>query len=397
MTKPRYQLRGQTSHVSRRCRGRRYLLKPTETMAQIMEYEVAHAAHKNGVEIAGVMTMANHFHIQLLDRRANRSAFMQKLVRALTFRLQPMHGLENSGGLWKDGQFPDIHKWGVSTELGTLLYIWLNPVAAGLVEKVRDWPGFKVLPEDWGKEKVVEKPEKYYGRSGPDQVTYTPLPPGCCRDMPLDDLVEMLNRIIGELEEHFAGVRRRKGASVMGKDAVMKLNPLDSPKTPSKRSYASARTGFSADSMACVEKMEKRYDTFLDSYETQRQKWLLGKTATFPSGTLKMRTQAPVTCRECPSDHPGIYVSDQAKAAANGNGEQALEGETQAGRTAQDSESEAAPTVLKATLGFSGEDWSVQFTVVDQWPDEKEDSEEYWRRRIDVGRKKDPPVRAASG
>ena len=409
MTKSRCHKPGQTSHVTRRCRGRKYYLKPTPFIRQAMEYQVARAAQKTRVEVAGVMTMSNHFHIQLLDPRANRSDFMQYLVRALTFRLQSLYDLVGQGSMWQAGQYMDVHKWGLNTELGTLLYIWLNPVAAGLVERVRDWPGFMILPEDWGKTRTVKKPAVHYGRRGPDEITYTPRRPGCCRHLDDEELVGLMNRLIGQLEEHYAAIRRREGKEVIGVEGVMALDPHDSPDTPTKRAAPSPRTGFSADTMEQVKIMEDQHRSFLDNYERQRQKWVSGQDVAFPAGTLKMRRQTPVICRDVRPDEPGIYqpissgcrVKERQDPSSDDGGappdacdrEQSGDSKTLA----------ALPKALRGALHFDGDAWEVIFSVVDVSSGSESSktppggSGALRDRRLEIERETSPQVSASGG
>ena len=44
-----------------------------------------------------------------------------------------------------------------------------------------------------------------------------------------------------------------------------------------------------------------------DSYQRQRVKWMAGKRATFPCGTVQLRRRAPIRCKPPDDDEPGIF------------------------------------------------------------------------------------------
>ncbi len=104
------------------------------------------------------MAMSNHVHLAVGDTTADRSEFMQDVW----FRA---HRLLLGAGVYGDTVLLDD-----DCIDNKLLYIWLNPVRAGLVERAEDWPGFKILPRHWGETIRIETLGKFYGRKNPGKT-----------------------------------------------------------------------------------------------------------------------------------------------------------------------------------------------------------------------------------
>ncbi len=308
MKQRRWHIEGQRAHITRRCRGGRYLLRPDDYINHAVAYDVGYSAMKHHQEISALTMMSNHYHLVTLDRKAKRSAFVGRLNRRIGERLRRHRGI--TGGCWEERAYGDTILIDDKAEMEHLLYVWLNPVKDGLVEKVEDWPGYQILPRHWGKEITVTKPKKHFGRSGPDTVTWTPKPPPSLRHLPLEKAIALAEAKIAERERQIAAARREKDKkSVLGRALILGMDPLDRPDEPTLNRRACPV--IACDDEALKKKVEEAYRIFLDTYETQRQRWLIGKSVTFPCGTLKLRYQAPVQCHGPTDDHPGLYDPKQ--------------------------------------------------------------------------------------
>ncbi len=304
MTEPKLRIPGQVAHISRRCVGRKFLLRPDDYINEAIAYDFALSVTRYGQEVSAATFMSNHYHAFILDTTAKRSDCVRRFNRCMTIRLQSHRGVD--GPCWDHRPFGDTVIMGEQTEMEILLYIWLNPVKDGLVERVEDWPGYKILPKHWGKPITVKKPEKYFGRAGPDELTWVPQPPPSLRHLPLEEAIALAEERIADKEAEFAEKRKREqNGDVMGAEKVQALNPLEAPQQPCQKPGPCPR--FACDNEALKKSAQKIYEAFLDQYETQRQRWLLGKEVVFPFGTLKLRYEAPISCQKVPDDLPGIY------------------------------------------------------------------------------------------
>ena len=67
MSLPRRVLPNTTYLVTRRCLGRRFLLRPDDALNNLFIYCLGLAANKHGIEVHAVGAMSNHYHLVLTD------------------------------------------------------------------------------------------------------------------------------------------------------------------------------------------------------------------------------------------------------------------------------------------------------------------------------------------
>ena len=67
MSLPRQVLANQTYLLTRRCMGRRFLLRPDKRLNNLFVYCLALAAQKYGIQIHAFCVMSNHYHLVLTD------------------------------------------------------------------------------------------------------------------------------------------------------------------------------------------------------------------------------------------------------------------------------------------------------------------------------------------
>ena len=70
-------LQGTTYLVTRRCLGRRFLLRPDRALNELIGYCLARAAKAHGIELHAVTVMSNHYHLVLTDPRGVLPDFMR--------------------------------------------------------------------------------------------------------------------------------------------------------------------------------------------------------------------------------------------------------------------------------------------------------------------------------
>ncbi|MGE0712931.1 MAG: transposase [Planctomycetota bacterium] len=180
MTLPRRFLPGQVKAVTRRTVDGKYLLTPTGPSLQIQKYALGLAlARYPSVRVSAFCAMSNHTHCMLQDARTGDSQALDdpedpehsqvsdvfRDFHCLTARaLNHLWG--RGGALWSQGSFHDHDVFGQPKIVEELLYLWLNPVRAGLVERPEDYPGLLFLPEDIGKVVRVRRPRTGFFRGG---------------------------------------------------------------------------------------------------------------------------------------------------------------------------------------------------------------------------------------
>lgn len=162
MTLPRQIVPGRTYLVTRRCRDRRFLLRPDPTVNGIFRYCIARAAEKCGVSIHAVVVLSNHFHIVLTDEKGNLPLFYHWLDR---FSASAINAWRNRKGNVFEASEKVSVVWLASEEavIDKLSYLFANPVCAGLVDDYRGWPGFCTRIEHLaGHSATSQRPEVYF-------------------------------------------------------------------------------------------------------------------------------------------------------------------------------------------------------------------------------------------
>lgn len=302
MTKLRRHIPGQIVHLNRRCFQRFFLIRPDKWINHVIAYELARYSSEHGQVVHAFMAMSNHIHQISTDTTGERSAFMRDAMREISKARN--HDLRREDSLWDNRPFGDTVLLGRETIEQQLLYVWLNPVAAGLVDRVEHWPGFMILPRHWGKTIRIKKPGKYYGRGSDDVVEFTPMPPPGYENMSLEEVREHFEELLRKAEERMRKKRRRK--RILGVYGVLKTCPFSCPRTPSKR--GTLRPRFASKNRELLSRAIALYHQFQETYQRQRLKWLSGKRVTFPCGTVQLRHCAPIRCEPPDPDEPGLVT-----------------------------------------------------------------------------------------
>jgi len=86
VTLPRQALPNTTYLVTRRCLGRRFLLRPDPVLNQVFAYCIARAAEKHGVEVHALGVMSNHHHLVMTDVRGVLPDFLMSSLSPLGSR-----------------------------------------------------------------------------------------------------------------------------------------------------------------------------------------------------------------------------------------------------------------------------------------------------------------------
>ena len=298
MTKPRQHIPGQKCLVTRRTSEGRYFLRADDFINEVAAYEVGKAANKHGQEVYAAVAMSNHVHFTLGDTTGERSKFMQESMSGIARARNS--DLERSGHFWGAGGYGDTVLLDRDALERKLLYVWLNPVRAGLVERAEDWPGFMILPRHWGETIRIEKPGKYYGRNSPDVVEFVPQPPPGYGDMSLEEVKAYFEELLEIGEDEIAELRREFGETCRGAEAVQAVDPFDRPEKPLPFGQINPR--FATRDKELMAAAIEGYRAFCDRYETLRQRWVKGtKNLRFPCGTVQLRRCSPIRC-ELPTD-----------------------------------------------------------------------------------------------
>lgn len=300
MTKPRQHLGGQVVLLTRRTEERRYFLRPCKHVTSVVMYELAKAAVSAGLSVHGLMTMPNHPHIVATDHVGERSDFMRDFAAGVA-RARNRY-LDRYGHFWDTQQFGDTVLLDRQAIEEKLLYTWLNPVAANLVERAEDWPGPKILPRDWGERRVISAPQDgFYNPKKAKMIVFTPQPPPGYEHMSLAEVRAHFETLLRQAEDRLIARRRRRGKGVWGVRRVLAQSAFDAPATRGRHGTLNPR--FASRNAALMEQALEERQQFHVAYRRANDRWCQGgRDVSFPAGTIRHRKvnrascQAPLGC-----------------------------------------------------------------------------------------------------
>jgi len=287
MTLPRQIVPGRTYLVTRRCRDRRFLLRPDATVNRIFRYCIARAAERCGASIHAVVVLSNHFHIVLTDEKGNLPVFCHWLDRFSASAINAWRS--RRGNVFEASEKVSV-VWLASEEavIDKLAYLFGNPVCAGLVDNYRQWPGFCTRIEHLaGHSAISQRPDVYF-RPAHHRATcrLTLGAPPMFRGREAW-LIRAVKQRVREMSIQVLRQLRRANRRVLGTEAVLATSWSDAPATDSEG--AVVRPTFAAVTksvlLACVHARRE----FCAAYQRALAAFRRGvRDVVFPCGTWWM-------------------------------------------------------------------------------------------------------------
>ena len=296
MTAPKQHLPNQIVNLVRRTNQRQFLLRNDATgqSKNAAGYIYILAALKHEQIPHAVMTMSNHIHMCQTDTTGHRSKFMQEFHGLYAKVLNRAHQRQDS--LWS-GSEPG-NTWLLDTKalIDAMIYIWLNPVRAGLVERVMHWDHFKIMPGDWGEILRFKRPD-YFRDGDPNKPEYLEIiaqPPAPLAHIPLEELVPYFEKRIAEEEEACMIARRKKNKKVIGMEKCYVLKPTSAPKTKAVMYTRNPR--FSSTIPKLIVNAIESLKAFWGQYKRRLEDLKKGSRESFPAGTVKLPGLLGLAC-----------------------------------------------------------------------------------------------------
>jgi putative transposase len=282
MTLPRRILPNDTYLVTRRCMGRRFLLRPDKRVNQAFEYCLARAAERYAVAVHGWCAMSNHYHLVITDPQGVLPDFMAWLNRQLAMCVKRLRGWDEV--VWEPNvAYSAVELSGQAEALDKVAYVLLNPVSAGLVRAPELWPGsVSTLETLFAGSVNAGRPAVWFRESAAERVGLALSAPPCFPDQAayLKALKALLASRLAQLRAEF----RRQGRGFVGSNRVRKNSVTDQPTTRKSR-FGSSPT-FSALTRATWHAARERLRAFRRAYHEAYRAWRSGKRdVEFPPGT----------------------------------------------------------------------------------------------------------------
>jgi putative transposase len=287
--------------ITRRCTQRQFLMRPDRETDNAFVYCLAVAASRHRVEIFFTVAMSNHHHTGISDPDGNYPAFIEYFHKLFAKCQNALRGRWEN--FWSSEQTSAVRLVDPDDVLNKLIYALTNPVKDGLVEKAHHWPGvtsFEALLH--GKTLTARRPRHFFRNEGPMPETATlkiARPPGFEELSPREFVALVLERV-GVVEESAAAERRRTGASVFGRRAVLAQKPTDRPGGREPRRELNPRIAASSKWSRIEALMRNR--AFRDAYTAARAAFAAGvREVVFPAGTYWLRRFTRAVCEPFPA------------------------------------------------------------------------------------------------
>jgi REP element-mobilizing transposase RayT len=274
--------------VTRRCIDRRFFLRPDAEVRAALEYLLAVGLARFGVLVVAAAFLSNHYHLILSDPEGRYPAFLQWFDSLVARAVNSRRG--RCGRFWDGEQVHIEVLLDAEAVERKIAYVLANPVAAGLVERGRDWPGVRSSPQAWVRpSKVVRRPDWFFRADGvmPDEAELTYALPPTHEGMDTGEFAARIARRVGEEEERLRVLQSESKRPFLGARGVLRQRWWSRPGTSEVRRrvkplVAGARETCSA-ALEAIRTFRWRYSEALTA-------WRGGdRRVFFPPGTWRMR------------------------------------------------------------------------------------------------------------
>ncbi|MGE0550476.1 MAG: hypothetical protein AB7R00_25655 [Kofleriaceae bacterium] len=276
--------------MTRGCAQRQFLLRPDRETNNAFLYCLIEAALKFNVDVISAQMMSNHTHEQTFDREGNIVEFYQRFHTHLAKCIN-LHR-DRWENVWATEQTSVVEPLDREAWIKQLVYIAMNPVTAGLVETVDEWPGPKFVQALLNKETLRATRPQFFRADGPMPavVEYAPTIPPELGDP--DEVIEELRKRIAAEETECA---RTRTFPVVGRRRILRQSWRSVPTSHRHHRELSPRVA-SRNKWKRIERLQ--YNAlWLAEYQAARALWLAGLPAEFPPGTYWLARFANVQIR----------------------------------------------------------------------------------------------------
>ena len=274
-------------------------------MNRMVEYCMAEAAKKYGIDLIAWCAMSNHYHAVIYDPDGRVPAFIERFHKMLAKALSVHYRRFES--IWSRDQTCLTRLVTLHDVFEKVVYVLSNPAAAHLVEDIAQWPGSSSWERMGREAKLVERPKDYFRENGrmPRNVELRAVAPRGLRNETYKQWIARVREAVKKRQSALAEERRasKRGGGVLGPAAVLKMSPFARPKTEPPRRRLRPH-------LACKDKERmraERFDlkVFRMKYERARKDFGAGhRRVEFPVGTYRLRLLG-LRCKGCSTTRKG--------------------------------------------------------------------------------------------
>jgi putative transposase len=276
------------------------LLTPRGKVPDLFGYAFAKAARTHGVQVHGVMTMPNHWHSLVTDPHGTIDEFARDTNSLSARSLNAHYGRWES--LWSSQGLSLVRVEDPEDVMDKLVYMTMNPVKAGLVDRPADWPGLRTLPSDLlHRPRVIKRPKtRFYAASQlPEEVELEVTLPPQFESLGKEEFARRYEDRVKIEVEALRAERKQEGRSVLGARAMRRLNIQDRPASEAPRRQRDPHIA-SKDKRRRIERLRVLRVYRARYRDAWRRRAAGEKNVIFPAGTLLLARHHGVLCERAP-------------------------------------------------------------------------------------------------
>jgi hypothetical protein len=302
--------------ITRRCSERRFFLRPDPETNNAFVYCLGLAALRAKVDLLFVVAMSSHYHAGVHDPDGNFPVFAEHF-HALLARCQNAH-LGRFEAFWSSDATSVVRLVDPEDVLAKMVYAYVNPCAADLVDTAQEWPGVSSFEPAFSTGRMTATRPSFFFRcdgAQPESISVTICRPRGFADQTAEEWCTLITEQVREAEEVHRERRRAAGKSVLGRQAVLAQKPFDSPQSPESHFGVCPRIAAKS-KWARIEAIQ-RSKAFVERHKAAIKSWMAGiADVLFPYGTYWMRKFARVLCddAEATQETPVPPVNDASPA-----------------------------------------------------------------------------------
>jgi REP element-mobilizing transposase RayT len=277
--------------ITRRCTQRQFLLRPDPVINNAFTYCLGEAAARFRLDVILPSTMSNHYHNVVFDRHGTVNEFTEHFNKMTAKCGNAIRGRWEN--FWSSEQVCVVRLMEPADVMRALVYAATNPIKAGLVDRVEDWPGVNGLSALLEQRPMhAKRPAHFFSRTGkmPKEISLAlVIPPELGKT---EDVLDELRIKVAAFEQNMAAKRRRTGKRVLGRAAILGQSWRAHPSSKAPR--RKLRPRYAAKNPEVRIEAFARYAEFLAAYDEARRRWNARDPIPFPIGTYWLRRHMSV-------------------------------------------------------------------------------------------------------
>jgi len=286
--------------LTRRVRGRTFLLRPSKRTNQLVGYVLAVMADKWRIRLFAATVLSNHWHVVLADDHGTIVDFQRDCHTFIARALNAGHG--EFEAVWSSDSPSRVTAEQPDDLIEQMAYTMANPVEAGLVMHGSSWPG---LRRAWpAKATKFKRPGFFFrgqehGGVWPKVATLELSRPDGYEELSDQELAGVVGAAADEREERFRAKAKREGKGFLGRRAILRQSRHGRPTSREPRFGISPKVACK-DKWRRVERLNSDKD-WHRAYAVSCAAFLAGdRDVVFPYGTYQMVVQWGARCASPP-------------------------------------------------------------------------------------------------